>query len=1112
MSSKKRVRKGDNVRINKNTNITINNKKQKTTNINNTKSAAVAQSATGNINKTYNKDSDLDKNNCNSKILVKFSDIMKRTSKTNPRRQANNVNVNIVDNVTNVNNVNNVTNPNKITLPTYLDTINDNHSKVQDEVLLATNEGTDETDESEGLMATTQKNETVNPKHKPSSDTKGATTTTRTPYGDVQLHNPQHKVLQVQRVIRKYVYEDMKVRRIEIEEATSHPVMTVLARYVGNAQRATIHLNEIVPPLSLNQRKVEKVVRKQRMDAVSTQADSNIAGTTPNIRTPDAHNVDECSTDELGQQPSIFEIPRVQQEDEHLLRNSTQRELRHARAIGLKMGIHPQQIFAHIDSLRTKDPENPSKKFEEADRLWFASADVGHAIQQTIPRAITSGFERDDEFSEALFEMLTIELKETFETGFNVAAFADDIKEFTKDPNLVQYLLYGVPQSYCGRFETVFHRNLPMNTKVTEKLRARRDKQIELGNCSELMIKDKLKEILGRIMSNPAGAVIKNRAERIKMMNGEDHKHRPIYHGSKMEDGQSLNSQTHTNHDIKFVRFQDIEAAILDAVDRIHELGFESHFNRVRCWKSDISDAYRIIRTAVADRWLGIWGLAKTMDDGSKVMEYVIEKCQQFGQRKSVTIFSRLVYQITAIMSQKGWNREYFPTMSLDGWDGQETSASRPPAKTIEEALKKFKAAKEGSGVLDPDVFFWLAYYLDDCHGISIDVRDDISKPLEADPVTGIRNPIGKAIAFFLQRYNITENIEKRILENDELLMGSTDFTALGIRIDINALRCYVRADYRTELLNDITFWLNNPRKAHSAEEWGSMEGRLGFCMIVYNHFRCLLRPMWRNYAAILNTNASACCAGKIILRSLFHIRRILELNPGRALKHNRKWRTTFQQGLNHCFKDPSTMDLLSDASGNSNLGFGIVNTKTGEYYYRKWNGREIELANRKKIYILEAAATFIMFKINAPYLSETNINLETWNLNIIGDNMGLVKSFHSTGSKSSPLVNDIICEMVVDLSIYDITLNCDTTRFNTAWCDTNEMKAADALSRGKLDEFKHYMETNFPKLKLICLNKSDPRVRDAEAQWDVLLRRDVTKEGYERNTSTKNPNQIDLR
>jgi len=782
------------------------------------------------------------------------------------------------------------------------------------------------------------------------------------------------------------------------------------------------------------------------------------------------------------------------------------------------MNIRPRQIFAHSDCLLTHNDNTPDcpppEKGPEHGKIWYASRDVGKAVKQTIPRALTEGFLREDEFTEELFdeelsdnlqEVIWDELKQqNFEPGFNVLQLHEDIKTFTKDPNLIRFLLFGVPQSYCGRFETIFHNNLPMNPDIQEKITKKRDEQADKNNTSMPMPKDELLKILHRVMSNPVGGEPKNSAEKMKHRAGLPNiKYRTIYHGSKTNtNNQSLNSQTTINHDVEFLRFQDVEAAVLKAVDRIHELGFESHIDRVRVYKSDISSAYRIIRTAIADYWLGVWGICESLKDGSTIMKYVIEKCQQFGQRKSVTIFSRLVYQITSIMSQPGWCRKHFPEMSLPHWEGQDSNTTRPPPEKIEEALKNFRNAVAGNGVLDPDVFFFLGYYLDDCHGISIDVRNDISIPLDANE-DGIRNPIGKAISFFLKRYGIAENIEKRILENDELLMGGTDVITLGIRIDTNALRCYVREDYRKALINDIDVWTNNPSKRHSAEAWGNMEGRLGFCMIVYGHFRAFLREIWRTYAAILNTNQPACGASTVIRENLAVIRKILVLNPGRSLHHNKQWRTTYQRGLEHCFQNPSTMDLMSDAS--TGTGFGIVNTKTGECYYRTWTGKERELARRKKIYVLEAAATFIMFVINSSYLSESN-------LNIIGDNEGLVRSFHSAGSKSSPVVNEIIREMIVDLTMADITLNCDKEKFDNSWCDTHDMCAADALSRGDLDTFHKYVNKKFPNITFTFLDEHDSRVQSAEHRWSKILDSFVNGDGFEINTSTKKLASPELR
>ena len=146
--------------------------------------------------------------------------------------------------------------------------------------------------------------------------------------------------------------------------------------------------------------------------------------------------------------------------------------------------MFPKQIFAHIESL--PDPyEETQTKGPEYGKIWYASRDVGKAPKQIIPRALTEGFLRSDEFEEQLFdeelsssleEVILDELKqENFEPGFNVNQLHLDVKEFTKDPNLIRFLMFGVPQSYCGRFETIFHKNLPMTQVVREKTIKKRD-------------------------------------------------------------------------------------------------------------------------------------------------------------------------------------------------------------------------------------------------------------------------------------------------------------------------------------------------------------------------------------------------------------------------------------------------------------------------------------------------------------------------------------------------------------------------------------------------------------------------------------------------------------
>ena len=163
------------------------------------------------------------------------------------------------------------------------------------------------------------------------------------------------------------------------------------------------------------------------------------------------------------------------------------------------------------------------------------------------------------------------------------------------------------------------------------------------------------------------------------------------------------------------------------------------------------------------------------------------------------------------------------------------------------------------------------------------------------------------------------------------------------------------------------------------------------------------------------------------------------------------------------------------------------MNAGDGTYYYRKWKGKELILAKQKKIYVLEAAAMFITFVINAESLSESKINM-------CGDNEGLVASFHWCGS-SVPIVNAIIREFVKLLSHADIVLNCDKEKFQTSWIDTHEMEGADALSRDDLKAFHEYVEREFKGKTFTKVPATDARVILAEKLWQKILDRYVKEE-----------------
>ena len=100
--------------------------------------------------------------------------------------------------------------------------------------------------------------------------------------------------------------------------------------------------------------------------------------------------------------------------------------------------------------------------------------------------------------------------------------------------------------------------------------------------------------------------------------------------------------------------------------------------------------------------------------------------------------------------------------------------------------------------------------------------------------------------------------------------------------------------------------------------------------------------------------------------------------------------------------------------------------------------------------------------------------------------------------------IEKIIREMIVDLTMADITLNCDKEKFDNSWCNTDDMCAADALSRGDLETFNTYVKEKFPEITFTFLKPTDIRVRDAESRWSKILDSFVNGDGFEINTSTK--------
>ena len=762
----------------------------------------------------------------------------------------------------------------------------------------------------------------------------------------------------------------------------------------------------------------------------------------------------------------VQNIPRVPYNQEHLLHITVQSQLAEARIIGEIQNIPPQQIWVH----------------EELMEIWYNSFDVGKVISQVIPRAVSSGFPRSDEFSAPLLPphapTLNIHGFENWET------FIEDMTPFTKDPTLLTNIRCGFPQSYCGPFRKMVYRNLPMTDHGKQKVRDNHDKQIEGGKCSLRLPSTEMDKIMPIYVSLPEGVIPKNSSEKTKLLLNpslslKDINTRTILHVSKQDkQGRSVNSQTseETLHSVQFVRVKDIEEKLLEARSRLREIGFEDWTNRILLYKCDITSAYRIMMSAVADHFLGVHGI-----DG----KFIIEYAQQFGQKSSVTIFHRFVYAITSLFSQPGFADKHFPEMALEKQENQEDFLERPSIDTIRKELQRFKDGDE-NGTMDPAVFLYISWYLDDFMGIVIDVRNDISTPLKPD-ADGIRNPIGKALNFFLKRWGVPQNLKKRREENDMLLMGNQFPIILGIQFDIKNMHLFVRADYAKDLAIRLERWvLETNRQNHPAEEWGLIQGRLGFATIVYPNFKCFMREIWHTYARILNNNATAWCPCQDILDNMKIMAVALRRNRGRQMIHNDNWRHAIQKGLHFACdtrdsseQETGTHHIMHDAS--TNYGFGFVNVKSGEYYFRKYKpGHEQNLARNKKIFVLEAIGMFIAFFVNQLYLADSKINL-------IGDNLGLVASFHWCGSSSNNIVNSIIRQFVLLLSSRGIELNCDRTLM-TSWCDTIEMEPADALSRNDIESFERWTNTHFPNIQFKKLDENDARIREAERSMNVIL------------------------
>jgi len=785
---------------------------------------------------------------------------------------------------------------------------------------------------------------------------------------------------------------------------------------------------------------------------------------------PKVHN--HITTIRHEDRTCVEHIPRIPIDQEHLLSAIAQQQLHYARNIAQSMGIPKNQIWVHMHLLQ----------------IWYNSFDVGRVISRTIPMAASSGFPRIDEFTTPELEIHAEQSPFISTTGVEGGgigptgweALIHDLEQHTKDRTILNNIRCGSPQSYMGRFCSTIHPNMKMPEQIKQKVRDNIKSEYEAGRTSKLL---NLEELPPVVKSSPTGAVPKNSAEKNKLLVNNnltlaDVKNRIILNVSKKDkEGNSINSCTSYNtlHKVKFISTKVVEKQTVLAHERLLELGFSSSVGRILLWKADIKAAYRLMLMAAADYFLGV----HSIDD-----KFVIEYTQQFGQRSSVTIFSRFVYALTTLMSTDDWYSKDYPEMALDIERLEQYPHERPPAHTILEALKKFRSgdsAKEGC--IDPRLFLFVGWFLDDFHGLTIDVRDDISTPLNKDK-DGIANPIGKALNKMLIKYGIPQHIIKRMEENGPNLMGSQDPIVLGLHFNLATRRIYARSDYANSLAIRMESWNENTHRAHKAEEWGLIQGRLSFVLEVYPMIRAFMREIWETYAVILDREAAAWRASDVVLENMLIIAKILHTNFGRPMFKNNAWLTDYQRGLQFCYKIGGVDDIMHDSS--TRHGFGFFNKNKRTLYCRLWNEQERQLASNKKIFILEAVGLFITFYINKRYLMNSKINM-------IGDNEKLVQAFHKCGSKNH-IVNNIVRAMILILSNVGIQINLDRDKFDVSLCSSEENGGADALSHDNLEAFEAFAHNQLEGASFTRLSSDDPIVQEAEAEWNKILHNHLSK------------------
>ena len=732
-------------------------------------------------------------------------------------------------------------------------------------------------------------------------------------------------------------------------------------------------------------------------------------------------------------------IPRIPLELESTLPREIQRQLSEARASAARMLIPPERVWVH-ESWNAKDVA-----LVKGCIIWTHSADVGVYGPQRIPCAANNGFPQKDNFTEPLIP--GFEHEPHVDTPlFNVDRWVQDIYKGCLDPSIMLYMLTGAPQSYMGPLSSFVHENYPLDADTNQQFLDKIGVDSTSGRCEILRGVQELRDSLPFYRTAPLGQVPKDFVARKLIEQGLPGRRRAIQDASKVDPGgASVNNCTPYEH-LHRVTLPKVEGIIDDILwmaDRLYEFNFPSHRGRIRCWKRDIKSAYRWLLLHPPDQWLSLFSIP---DPSGEYTLFVKDLVSAFGFRAAVTVWCRFAYAITCFTSQPLWAPTHFPQLSLPIEDGDEFLTEPPPADTVD--LNKFKNSDHGC--LDPKVGLRRSDYIDDAVFFTLNVHFDPHKEFAPCSKSGIRNPAGQMESAKFGDWRVKIELQKR-KENGPRLSGLRVPVIIGFAFDLDDLRISLTKRYAKECIECINTFRNGNSFPQSAKIWNRLAGKLTRVVIVYPCTKCLMREIWtiaavsdrtkRKYRASLEVLSCLQCF-------LIHLRR----NPGRDMRHDKQYRSTFVHGLDFSIGGSDAAHGLSDASQRQ---LAVVNVQNGVYYFRRWHDWELQWSGGK-IVVLEAIAAFYLFRLMAHHI--TNTRLVLW-----GDHEGNTASFNNAACGNT-IVNAIIRLMSHDLAVHNIALTEDKHLISFNHCTTAEMGPyADALSRNREDVFLQQMSSCHP-------------------------------------------------